>query len=609
MRIPKRKKLLKAEEFQQKRRLKRKKILRSIRSLKKRTLFRSDTEELKEKAKRPITGILERSGKNFLFFPEDKEISPCIVSKSKEELKEGSLALCQLTSSGCEVIKVFPRLSSLAEIKEFLFYKYGLPRKFKKRVEEELRSISREISFQGRLDLTSIPHVTIDGENAKDFDDAVYVEKRREGYRLYVSIADVSEYVRLGSELDSEAKKRGMSIYFPDSVIPMLPPILSDDLCSLRPMEERACFTVIIDLTRTGDVIGTSFVKSVIRSVRRLTYEEVERAIIERDKDSRRNLKGLLRNLEHMRELTEILLCKRRERGSLDFDLPEPEVVLDMEGGIKDIVKSRRLFSHRIIEEFMVLANSQVAEFFVRKGLKALFRVHEEPDPEKLRTFEKFAKFLNLDTRRNLRGIKRLQEILEAARGKPYETIVNRLLLRSMKQARYSAKNLGHYGLGLDAYLHFTSPIRRYPDLVCHRILEASIARRRIPYSEDELEEMARYLSERERLIMEVERETEDRVRVLFMRENIGEEYEGIITHIASFGFFVELTEFFVEGVVFFSDLADDFYKVNKDGTSFSGRRRRMLYRLGDLVRVKVIQVDVERKVLRLLLIGKVYRQ
>lgn len=557
-----------------------------------------------EKRKKIVTGFIKKSGNFYFLDSEQKDNGSYIILQSKEKLLEHALAVGMRKNNGCKIIKVFQSLSDTKDIKEFIILKYGLPKKFSNKVEKEIETIYSRAFENGRLDLREIRHVTIDGENAKDFDDAVFVEKTDAGYRLYVSIADVASYVDKGSSLDNEAKQRGMSIYFPDSVIPMLPKALSDDLCSLKPKKDRACFSVIMDLDRKGNVKSAIFKKSIIRSRRRLTYEEVERAIIDKDRIERKRLKGLIRDLELMKELTEVLLDRRSERGSLDFDLPEPEIIIDMKGDVREILRSKRLFSHRIIEEFMIMANRTVAEFFDRNRVPALFRIHEEPEREKLVVFEQFLRSFRISLSHDKWGIKKLQNILEHVKGKPYEFIVNKVLLRSMKQAKYSAENKGHFGLGLKSYLHFTSPIRRYPDLVCHRILEALLSRRKIPYTYEELDSMATYLSERERLIMDVEREIEDRIRILFMKENIGEEYEGVIIHIASFGFFVELFDVFVEGLVLFSDLTDDYYTVNRDGTMFFGKRRKNVFKLGDVVKVKVVSADVERKLLRFVVVG-----
>lgn len=552
-----------------------------------------------------VSGFIRKSGNLFFLDSEKKDEGSYLIYRSKDKLIEDALAVGVKKKGGCEIRRVFESLSSIKDIKEFVILKYGLPRKFGKDVEEEIKRLDKSFCKKERLDLRDKRHVTIDGENAKDFDDAVCVEKTDGGFTLYVSIADVGNYVLKGSALDEEAKRRGMSVYFPDSVIPMLPQVLSEHLCSLKPKEERLCFSVIMQIDKRGNLKSASFKKTVIKSVRRLTYDEVERAIIHKDKAERRKLRGLLNDLEIMRQLTELLLEKRIARGSLDFDLPEPEFIIDMEGDVKDVLRSKRLFSHKIIEEFMILANRSVAEFFEKKRLYALFRIHEEPEKEKLKFFEKFVKSLGVQLDESEKGIKKLQKVIQEVKGKEYEFIVNRVLLRSMKQARYSAQNKGHYGLGLKSYLHFTSPIRRYPDLVCHRILDSLIKNGRVPYSREELKDLADYLSERERVIMEVEREIEDRIRILFMKENIGKEYTGLITHITPFGFFVELFDVFVEGFAPFSNQTDDLYFLRSDGTSFVGKRKKKLFRLGDIVNVRVISADVERKLLRFILVGR----
>jgi ribonuclease R len=298
--------------------------------------------------------------------------------------------------------------------------------------------------------------------------------------------------------------------------------------------------------------------------------------------------------LERMRELAAILRQKRERNGSLDFDLPEPEVILDMEGGIADILKSERLYSQTIIEEFMVAANEASARFIESRKMPQIYRVHEPPEKEKLNDFERLLRILNVEYRHDAAGRLPLQAILDSVKDREYEFLINRVLLRSMKQARYSPVNRGHFGLSLTSYIHFTSPIRRYPDLVCHRVLKAIIDGRKQPYEEAELEKMALHLSEKERSAMEAEREVEDRVRILFMKEKTGDEYEGIITRISSFGFFVELFDVFVEGLVLLSTLYDDYYAFQEEKFRIIGRRTRRIFRIGDHVRVKVVLADVE---------------
>ncbi len=331
----------------------------------------------------------------------------------------------------------------------------------------------------------------------------------------------------------------------------------------------------------------------------RLTYNKVEMALVHRDKKAIKELELVMPDLELMRELAELIANKRDRRGSLDFDLPEPEVLLDIEGGIKGIVRSERLFSHRLIEEFMIAANEEVAGYLFNNKIPALYRVHERPDHEKLADFERLLHNLPLKHKKIDASVGYLQSILKSASGTQYEFLINKTLLKSMKQARYSPSNKGHFGLASECYLHFTSPIRRYPDLVCHRALKLAISsstegegKKHIMIQE--LESAAVHLSERERIAMEAERELEDRIKVFYMKDRIGEIYEGVISHITSFGIFVELSDIFVEGIVLLSGLHDDYYIFQEDKFRLIGRRTKKIYRIGDRVKINVALADVE---------------
>jgi ribonuclease R len=339
----------------------------------------------------------------------------------------------------------------------------------------------------------------------------------------------------------------------------------------------------------------------------RLTYNKVEAALINKDPKVRKELKDVLPELEWMKELATLLAEKREKRGSLDFDLPEPEVTLDIEGGIKSILRSERLFSQRIIEEFMIAANEAVAQFLSQSNIPAIYRVHEPPEREKLYEFEKLLHALTGDNSINRKSSLGFQSILNQVKGSDYEYLINRVLLKSMKQAKYASSNRGHFGLASDCYLHFTSPIRRYPDLICHRSLKNAINCNPVIYNQHELDGMATHLSERERLAMESERENEDRIRILFMKDKIGELYNGIISHITSFGFFVELSDLFVEGLVLLTDLYDDYYLFQEEKFRLIGRRTKKIYRIGDKVRVKVVLADVEKKQLHFKLMQNRY--
>jgi ribonuclease R len=534
--------------------------------------------------------------------PEDERIGSHFIvapGKSGAKLRDGDLVACKITrfpddggEPECRVLKAFDGLDDVKAISQFITYKHNLPLRFKKSTGDEAKGISCVVPPQGRLDLRATRHVTIDGEFARDFDDAVCIEKKKNGYLLHVSIADVAHYVTPGSALDGEAYERGTSVYFPGSVIPMLPKELSNDVCSLKPREDRLTMTATLHFNNSGDLIKTAFAPSVIRSARRLTYTKVEEAVVAHDRTARKDLADVLPELDAMAELATLLKEKRNQRGALDFDLPEPEVILDIEGGISDILRSSHLFSHAIIEELMVATNEAVARFVADRKTPLMYRVHEPPDRGKLVDVEALLQALGVPCERDAGGALPLTAIVEKARGKPYEFLVSRVLLRSMKQAHYSSKNAGHFGLALDHYIHFTSPIRRYPDLVCHRVLKALLAGSKAPYDEKELERMALHLSQRERVAMEAERDLEDRVRVLFMKERLGEVYEGVISRITSFGFFVELSEVFVQGLVMLSGLHDDYYSFQEDKFRLIGARTKRVFRIGDMVRVKVLLAD-----------------
>ena len=564
---------------------------------------------------RNIVGFVRRDRNTTYIIPEDERISHHFVVTSTLKsvgLNDNDLVAARITrfpeggmDPACTVLKVFKGLQNVMSITQFVQYKSALPFRFKKRTESEAQALDTSMNLKDRLDLRETIHVTIDGELAKDFDDAVCIEKTDKGFILYVSIADVSHYVSPGSTLDREAYERGTSIYFPGTVVPMLPKVLSNGICSLNPEEDRLAMTVKLTFNMNGDLTGSSFHKSIIRSVLRLTYNEVEDALIRKDRKTRKEVQRHLPSLEYMGELATLLSTKREKRGSLDFDLPEPDVILDIEGGIQDILRAERLFSHRIIEEFMIAANEAVANFLTENKVNTMYRIHESPDSEKLKDLERLLQALSIGHKRSGKDIKGLQEVLRNVEGTNYEFLVNRVLLRSMKQARYSSQNKGHFGLASDCYLHFTSPIRRYPDLVCHRALKSLISDGGKRYGDKELQAMANYLSERERLAMEAERDIEDRIRVLFMKDRIGDEYDGIISHITSFGFFVELLDVFVEGLVLLNSLYDDYYHFDEERFRLVGRKTRKIYRVGDKIKVRVALADVEKNQLHFVLIQR----
>jgi len=477
-----------------------------------------------------------------------------------------------------------------------------------------------------RRDLRDIDFVTIDGETARDFDDAVAV-KRIDGQliRLWVSIADVAHFVQERSPLDREAYQRGTSVYFPGDCLPMLPEQLSNDLCSLKPQVDRLTMTAQIDISPAGNVVRSEFYPSVIKSRERMTYTAIRQILIDKDEDVRRRYQNLLPSFELMEECFARLRTKRIKRGSIDFDLPEPQINIDLTGEIENIVKAERHVGHMIIEEFMIAANESVAEFLTEMKVGCIYRTHEHPDSKKIREFAILMHNLGYQIKIGERvPPATLARVVGMVEGKPEQRLVNISLLRSMAQAVYSPDNIGHYGLASKCYCHFTSPIRRYPDMVVHRLLKIALANKAkiplvckegngeadlphltSPYKGEErkvsslssrvsgLQEIAEHCSRRERIAMEAEREMVKLHVALFMQDKIGQTFDGIISHVTKFGFFVELQEYFVEGLVHLDALPEDRYFFDEKGYSLKGKRCKKPFRIGDAIRVIVEEVDI----------------
>lgn len=484
---------------------------------------------------------------------------------------------------------------------QIILHKYDLPHRFSSNAVREsgafaLIPSSEECSE--RVDLRGIPTFTIDGEKARDFDDAVSIEGDRDGgLRLYVSISDVSHYVREGSALDEEASLRGTSVYFPDRAIPMFPPELSNQVCCLQPGVDRLTLTVELRYGAGGENTGVRFYPSVIHSDERLTYTIVKRILVDGEEELKERYRPLVPSLELMASLCRELRRKRLERGTLDFDLPEPEVILNLQGETQEIVRAERNLAHQIIEEFMIAANEAVARFMEEKRLPFIYRIHEPPGREATEEFRRFISHIGYKMgKESDHSPMEFQKILAAVKGKPEEKVVNNILLRSMKWAKYASVNRGHFGLASDAYTHFTSPIRRYPDLIVHRLLKRALTGREIKVTTEDLAKKADHLSRRERVAMEAEREIVDRYRIRFMRERIGDVFDGVVSGVTAFGFFVELTDIFVEGLVRVTGLHDDYYQYHEKRYCLEGERTHRTFRIGDNVRVRLERVDVDRR-------------
>jgi ribonuclease R len=549
--------------------------------------------------------------------PEDPRFpfSILIDGSLPAEAQAGDAVIVQLTDNAGDaviggetlnprgrIIEVLGNPDSIDVQMRLVIEKFKLPHAFSDDARQEAAKLPEEITEttgpKGREDLREILHVTIDGETAKDFDDAVAVIKTKKGFHLYVSIADVSHFVRPGTALDKEAYERGTSIYFPGRVIPMLPEKISNNLCSLIPDTDRLAFSAIIDFDRQGNVVNKRFVKSIIRSHKRFTYTTVRQILIDNDQDVRRTHKALLTPLKWAGELATILQKLRKERGAIGFTLPEPDIGLDESGKINSIGRAERNFAHQIIEEFMLSANEAVAETFTEHSVNALYRIHERPDPIKVQEFTSFAKTLGLNIPKHREDPDWFGQILDMVKHSPREYVINNLLLRTMQQARYDLRNVGHFGLAATDYTHFTSPIRRYPDLLVHRALYDFVSKskeNKKNLSSENLKIIGPFLSARERVAVGAEREMNDRLKVRYMQDKIGESFDAVISGVSGFAFFVELLDLFVSGAVAIGELRDDYYIYDAKQHRLIGERSAKMYRIGDLVRVSLLDVDLRR--------------
>ncbi|HEV7735080.1 MAG TPA: ribonuclease R [Candidatus Binatia bacterium] len=489
-----------------------------------------------------------------------------------------------------------------------VIHTYGLPLVFPPEVIDAATNVARRVTdaeCAGRLDLRTEPIVTIDGETARDFDDAVLVETEGDGYRLTVAVADVAHYVPAGGPIDQEARARGTSVYFPDRVIPMLPEALSNEICSLRPHEDRLAMVVRLSFDTRGRTTGATFHRGVIRSAARLTYTQVRQVLVDRDPAVREQLGALVAPLELAETLARLLMARRRSRGAIDFDLPEAEILLDVTGRPENIIRAERSIAHQLIEEFMLAANEAVARELGRRGLPAIHRVHAPPSASALRDLARFLEGfgLRLELTEGRTSPRAFQKVLDRAGDRPEARLVNMILLRSMQQARYAAEPQGHFGLATDDYLHFTSPIRRYPDLIVHRLLDVALGGSgRAP---DDLTAIADESSRRERTAMDAEREVVQLKKIQYMADKVGQEYDGFVSGVTAFGIFVELSDVFVDGLIHISTLGDDFYEHREAQHLLRGRKTRRTFRVGDPIRVTVAGVSIERRQIDFVLAGE----
>lgn len=561
-----------------------------------------------ERGQQKVIGRLCRENHIYFVKPKGKNI-PFYILISPENLgkaKDGDMVSIEITAYPSaasppegKVLKVLPDVTEPGLETEMIIEEYSLTRKFPKNILSEVRSIKESRQYRNRTDCRGLLTVTIDGETAKDFDDAISISRTADGYVLHVHIADVSHYVPWDSDLDIEARRRGTSVYFPGSVIPMLPEKLSNDLCSLVPKQDRPVMTAEMHFDKKGTITEKTFYPAVINSNERMTYTSVKKILTDNDPDERERYGYLLEAFEDMEELCDILRKKRIKRGSLDFDLPEPEVLLDIQGRPEAVIKAERNLAHMIIEEFMITANEAVASHLENAGVPSIYRVHEKPDVAKLNELKPIFNSFGLNIRKT--GPKTFQTVLNRIKGRPEEPFLNILLLRSLKQAKYFTENIGHFGLASECYTHFTSPIRRYPDLIVHRILKETlhgkpISKQKARHLEKLLPEIADHSSKTERTADEAEREILSAMKAWFMKDKVGNEYTAIISKILSYGLRVQINDFFIEGLVHVSSMTDDYYVFDEKNYRLTGRRSKKAFSIGKEVKVRIERVDIEER-------------
>ena len=572
----------------------------------------------------PVTESRDRVGATRVHVTGVEDLEGMIVNVEILEFpEEGEHAIGR-------VIEILGHPDDFGVDVEIVIRKHHIPHHFPAGVLSEAQSFSPAISgdeLSGREDFRSLDIVTIDGETARDFDDAVWVDRLANGnYALQVHIADVSHYVTPGSAIDEEALSRGTSVYFPDRAVPMLPLELSTEICSLKPNVDRLVLSALLEIDHSGDVVAQRFCRGIIRSAERMTYTDVH-ALLEGDVALRTRYAPLVARFELMRELALVLNRKRVQRGAIDFDMPEPLIEFDEFGEMIGVKRSPRNIAHRLIEEFMLAANEAVAAHLENAGIPSLFRIHEKPDAKRVMEFEEIATHFGYslgigalpvkrfrvadrgrDGRRGRKEVvladdsvaissRNYQKLIAQIEGKPEERILSYLMLRSLKQARYSAENRGHFALAASSYTHFTSPIRRYPDLIVHRILSGWLDGKRNLFAPERLAAIAEQCSETERRAADAELELVEWKKAKFMEDRVGEQFSALIISTTRFGFFVELENLFVEGLVPIDTLPGDRFMFHENVRKIVGQRTRREFSIGDTVRVLLDRVDpVERK-------------
>jgi ribonuclease R len=567
-------------------------------------------EVLERRLNRLIGRFTVESGISFVV-PDDRRIQRNIQipTDARLEAQHGQLVECEITTPADarrppigKVLAVLGDALTPSLVVEAAIHGHELPHEFPPEVLAEASAVPLEVdaaTAAGRVDLRALPLVTIDGEDAKDFDDAVYCEPNRTGFRLVVAIADVSSYVRPGTPLDDEAQLRATSVYFPGFVVPMLPETLSNGICSLNPKVDRLCFVCDMQVDRDGEVVASEFYQAVMNSHARLTYTQVWKAVGEGDGEARAQVGTLLPQVERLHQLYQSLAKARARRGAIEFESSEVRFVLDNRGEVTQAGMLVRNDAHKLIEECMIAANVEAAKYLLEAAIPAPYRIHDKPPESKYADLLEFLKEFALRMPGWARLVpKDFANLLKKVRERPDATLLESVILRSQSQAVYSPENIGHFGLALQAYAHFTSPIRRYPDLLVHRAIKHALARgkRENFHTPREMASLALQCSERERRADEAEREVDERYRAAWMEQHVGGEFEGTISGVTSFGLFIELDQSKVNGLVHVTQLPNDYYHFDPVRKTLTGERTAREFRLGDRARIVVLKASLEER-------------
>ncbi|MBY0097028.1 ribonuclease R [Mesobacillus maritimus] len=576
-----------------------------------------------ERGVQQVVGTYTESRHFGFVIPDDKKFASDIFipKEASGGAVEGHKVVVKLTSypdgrksAEGEVISILGHKNDPGVDILSVIHKHGLPTEFPADVLEQANETPDEIDeneLANRRDLRDEVIVTIDGADAKDLDDAVTVTKLDNGnYRLGVHIADVSYYVEEGSPIDREAEDRATSVYLVDRVIPMIPHRLSNGICSLNPKVNRLTLSCTMEISTTGEVVNHEIFQSVIKTTERMTYHDVNLILVEKDEEVRKRYESLVPMFELMEELAEVLRNKRMNRGAIDFDFKESKVLVDENGHPSDVVLRERSVAERLIEEFMLVANETVAEHFHWMDVPFIYRIHEDPKEDKLRRFFEFITNFGYIVKGTANSVhpRALQEIIEEVQGKPEEMVVSTVMLRSMQKAKYYEESLGHYGLSTDYYTHFTSPIRRYPDTIVHRLIRTYLIEGKVDQATREkwnaqLPEIAKHASDMERRAVEAERETDELKKAEYMEDKIGVEYDGIISSVTNFGLFVELPNT-IEGLVHVSYMTDDYYRYDERHYAMIGERTGNVFRIGDEITVRVVNVNKDERSIDFEIVG-----